>query len=106
MEATPHHASLATNEQGSRRRLEQLVKKLQREGSYDSYDRIIQDQLQQGVIELAPNEASRNEFYLPHKAVSKQEAESTKLRIVYDASAKESHHHPSLNDRLYAGPSL
>jgi hypothetical protein len=102
----PHHASLATNEQGSRRRLEQLVKKLQREGSYDSYDRIIQDQLQQGVIELAPNEASRNEFYLPHKAVSKQEAESTKLRIVYDASAKESHHHPSLNDCLYAGPPL
>ena len=102
----PHHASLATNEQGSRRRLEQLVKKLQREGSYDSYDRIIQDQLQQGVIELAPNEASRNEFYLPHKAVSKQEAESTKLRIVYDASAKESHQHPSLNDCLYAGPPL
>ncbi len=102
----PHHASLATNEQGSRRRFEQLVKKLQREGSYNSYDRIIQDQLQQGVIELAPNEASRNEFYLPHKAVSKKEAESTKLRIVYDASAKESHHHPSLNDCLYAGPPL
>jgi hypothetical protein len=47
----PHHALLATNEQGSRRRLEQLVKKLRREGNYDSYDQIIQDQLQQGVIE-------------------------------------------------------
>ena len=38
--------------------------------------------------------------------MSKQEAESTKLRIVYDASAKESSHHPSLNDCLYAGPPL
>ena len=101
-----HHALLATNEKGSRRRLEQLVKKLRREGNYDSYDQIIQDQLQQGVIELAPDEASKKEFYLPHKAVVKREAESTKLRIVYDASAKESNHHPSLNDCLYPGPPL
>jgi hypothetical protein len=86
--------------------LEQLVKRLRREANYDSYDQIIQDQLQQGVIELAPDEASKKEFYLPHKAVVKREAESTKLRIVYDASAKESNHHPSLNDCLYPGPPL
>ena len=103
----PHHALLATNEQaGSRRRLEQLVKKLRREGNYDSYDQIIQDQLQHGVIELAPDEASKKEFYLPHKAVVKREAESTKLRIVYDASLKESNHHQSLNDCPYPGPPL
>jgi hypothetical protein len=67
----PHNASLATNEQGSRKRLERLVKKLQREGSYDSYDRIIQDQLQRGVIELAP-ERSKRKGVLPPTQSSEQ----------------------------------
>ena len=58
------------------------------------------------MIELAPDEASKKEFYLPHKAVVKREAESTKLRIVYDASLKESNHHRSLNDCPYPGPPL
>jgi hypothetical protein len=49
--------------------------------------------LEDGVIELAPQEASDKEFYIPHKAVVKNTAETTKLRIVYDASTKESGHH-------------
>ena len=101
-----NHPQLPTNEQGSRRRLEQLVKKLQREGDYDNYDKIIQDQLQQGVVEPAPKVPSGKESYLPHKGVVKREAETTKLRIVYDASARESNHHPSLHDCLHPGPPL
>ena len=67
---------------------------------------IITQQLEDGVIELAPQEASDKEFYIPHKAVVKNTAETTKLRIVYDASAKESRTSPSLNDCLNPGPSL
>ena len=40
------------------------------------------------------------------KPVIRENADSTKLRIVYDASAKERTEVPSLNDCLHAGPSL
>ena len=82
------HPNLPTNEAGSRRRLTFVVKKLTREGKYERYDDIIREQLDQGIIERAPVEASDKEHYLPHKGVIKQSAETTKLRIVLDASAK------------------
>ena len=43
------------------------------------------------------------EFYIPHKPVVQATAESTKLRIVYDASARTFDGAPSLNNCLYAG---
>ena len=46
------------------------------------------------------------EFYIPHKAVVRENAESTKMRIVYDASAKASTSSPSLNECLQTGPPL
>ena len=46
------------------------------------------------------------EFYIPHKAVVREAAESRKLRIVYDASARESENSPSLNECLEVGPPL
>ena len=46
------------------------------------------------------------EFYIPHKAVAREAAESTKLRIVFDASARESEKSPSLNECREAGPPL
>lgn len=81
----PNHPPLPTNEMGSRRRLENLVKRLKSNERYHDYDAIIQQQLDEGVIEVAPVEATGTEFYIPHKAVVKNSAESTKLRIVYDA---------------------
>ena len=36
----------------------------------------------------------------------RESAQTTKMRIVYDASARESPEAPSLNDCLYAGPAL
>ena len=102
----PNHPPLLTNETGSRQRLENLVKRLKANDRYHDYNAIIQQQLGEGVIEAAPVEATGTEFYIPHKAVVKSSAESTKLRIVYDASAKESRTSPSLNDCLNPGPSL
>ena len=52
------------------------------------YDAVISEQLEQGGVERAPEKVEGKEFYLPHHAVVREEAETTKLRIVYDASAR------------------
>ena len=101
-----NHPKLSTNEAGSRRRLASLVRKLTREENCDRYDDVIREQLDQGIIEPAPIVAKGKEFCLPHKDVIKQSVETTKLRIVYDASAKESSDKLSLNECLYPGPPL
>ena len=103
----PGHGRLLTNEQGSIKRLESLVRKLQREpGMIDKYDEIIQEQLTEGIVERAANEPNERTFYIPHKPVRKEAAATTKLRIVFDASAKPSEDSPSLNECLETGPPL
>ena len=46
------------------------------------------------------------EFYIPHEAVVRENAESTKIRIVYDGSARTNASVPSLNECLEIGPPL
>lgn len=45
------------------------------------------------------------ECFLPHHAVLKEDSVTTKLRVVFNASAKTSSGH-SLNDLMYKGPNL
>ena len=46
-------------------------------------------QLQNGIIELVPNAKDHSySHFLPHHGVRKQNRETTKLRIVFDASEK------------------
>ena len=45
-------------------------------------------------------------FYLPHRLVILESTETTKLRIVYDASSKLTKNSASLNDCLETGPPL
>ena len=101
-----NHPSLPTNQVGGKRRLEHLIRKLKQTDQYEQYEEIIQEQLQTGIIEPAPTTATGKEFYIPHKGVTRSNAQSTKLRIVFDASAKERNDHPSLNDCLHPGPPL
>ena len=54
------------------------------------YHAVMQEQLQQGIIEKVDEtrqNAGRIVHYLPHHAVIRQDKQTTKLRIVYDASA-------------------
>ena len=97
---------LLSNKQGSLRRLSSLNKKLERQGLAAEYNQIIQDQKEQGIVEDCPPEPAGREFYIPHKPVIREEAASTKLRVVYDASARANSNAPSLNECLYPGPAL
>ena len=49
-----NHPTLPTNEASSKRRLEQIIRKLKKNELYEEYDTIIQEQLQQRVAEPAP----------------------------------------------------
>ena len=65
---------------------------------------IIQDQLEQGIVERVTNEPQgEREFYLPLKPVGREASQSTKMRIIFDTSAKAVQTLPSLNDCLETG---
>ena len=102
-----NHGVLPNNKAASIGRMNNLITKLKRDPQLlKEYDRIISDQLNEGIVEVAPELATGLEYYLPHKAVVRESAESTKLRIVYDASAKPDTKSLSLNDCLETGPPL
>ena len=64
------------------------------------------NQLKEGIIEKAPKIPTGIEHNIPHKGVVRENAETTKLRIVYDDSAKASNSSPSLNECMEIGPPL
>ena len=100
------HPTLPDNYQLSLKRLQGLLRRLQHDqGVLQEYNAIIQNQIQQGIVEVVEHhDHSENEkiHYLPHHAVIRQDKETSKLRIVYDASARANG--PSLNDCLHIGP--
>ena len=94
------------NKLGSLKRLATLLHRLKRNGKLEEYDAIIREQLEEGVVEEAGMSAKGKEFYIPHKAVIRENAATTKMRIVYDASARAKDTAPSLNECLETGPPL
>jgi hypothetical protein len=91
-------------------RLRSLHYKLKNESNLlQEYDKIIQGQTRAEIIERVPNLNSTNEhntknvYYSPHHAVVRKDRETTKVRIVYDGSAKNSKEERSLNDCLEVG---
>ena len=100
------HPPLPNNKNGSLRRLTSLVRKLERQGLTDDDSEMIEQQRAAGVVESAETPAVGREYYIPHKPVVRAEAESTKPRIVHDASARAYGGAPSMNECLYVGPPL
>ena len=69
------------------------------------YDTVIKEQIRQGIVEAvenSPEEHCNGVHFLPHHAIVRQDKDTTKIRIVYDASARSGG--PSLNDCLNSGP--
>lgn len=71
------------------------------------YDIIIKEQMENNIIKkVVEMEQPDKVHYLPSHAVVREEAETTKGRVVYDASCEDGRKGTSLNDCLHGGPSL
>jgi hypothetical protein len=99
------HDHLPDNYLLSLKRLKGLLHRLRNDPTMlKEYDDTIRDQAAKGIIELVPSDketAAATVHYLPHHAVVRRDKATTKLRVVYDASAKSTG--PSLNDCLHKG---
>lgn len=103
------HPNLLNNEQQARNRLSNLTRKLASDPPLKArYDEVLSEMERDEIIEeVLPSEfmSPYPLFYLPHRPVVKESSLSTKIRPVFDASARGPNN-VSLNDCLEAGPSL
>ena len=107
-----HHRLLRNNKSNSFGRLSGLMKNLTHRNQLERYDNITQDKIKEDIVEkvdeICKQEVTKGEkvFYLPQRPVIRESAETTKPRIVYNASSKPIKKSASLNDCLEAGPPL
>lgn len=83
-----------------------LLKRFQREPELlQKYAQVINDQLEKGIIEPVCEDVQdgRQFHYLPHHPVVQPQRTTTKVRIVYDGSARTKNT-PSINNCLLRGP--
>ena len=102
------HDKLPDNYANSLGRMKSQLRRLKKELELlKEYDSIIREQVEQRIVEpVAALEKVGRIHYLPHQAVIRKEAVTTRVRIVFDASSKECKGGTSLNDCLHVGPSL
>ena len=92
------------NEAQSRVRLNSLFRRMS-PSVKESYDAIIKEQLDMGIIEEAPTQPTGSStFYMLHKPVIRDNATSMKVCMVFDASAKPSPEAFSVNECMNPGP--
>lgn len=101
------HPVLPENRDLAEARLRTTTKRLEKIGKLKEYHQIMQEQIEKGILEPVRSKLTgENVHYVPQQPVIKEESETTKLRIVYDCSAKRNPEQPSLNDCLETGPAL
>ena len=89
-------------------RLNSLMRRLRKNPKLlQEYNEIIRRQQAEGIVEDVNDEICEagSVHYLPHREVVREEKDTTKIRIVYDGSAKVKNG-ISLNDCLEAGPCM
>eukprot|EP00794_Sanderia_malayensis_P005871 gene5871-6564_t len=104
----PGEKLIETNEEQSRKRLQNVERKLQQNIQLkEEYTKIIEEQLENKIIEKVPDKPTGERvFYMPHKPVVRESASTIKVRMVFDASAKPYPTSNSINDCMYKGPQL
>lgn len=99
---------LGTSLEKARKRFFQMERRLQNKPQlYDEYRNCINEYFELGHMRLANASEinSSHAYFLPHHAVIKETSETTKLRVVFDASSKSTNG-KSLNDQLCVGPTI
>ena len=89
------------------KRMKSLVHRLQlNKELLQNYDAIIKQQLDKGIIERVDTSivCDTRKHYLPHHPVLTPSKATTKVRIVYDVSARIQGNVNSLNECLHRGP--
>ena len=84
------HEYLPKNHKDSVNRLKSLTSKLQKNTSlFTEYDKAIKNYIKEGIAETVQTHGAPAEvYYLPHRAVVRENKDTTKVRIVFDASSK------------------
>ena len=102
------HKPLPSNYANSLCRLKSQMNKLKKNPAVlEACNNIIQEQEQAGIIEKVTSlEKADKIHYLPHQTVIRTEAETTKVRMVFDASSKDKKSCTSLNNCIHVGPPL
>ena len=99
--------NLPNNRQMAERRLQLVEKKLQKDTQLaNAYQGVIDDYLKKEYIRVVPTSEPRpeSEWFLPHFPVVRPDRETTKVRIVFDASAQLNEKSP--NTEALPGPKL
>ncbi|XP_044753563.1 uncharacterized protein LOC123312983 [Coccinella septempunctata] len=97
---------LGESKQRALARLFHLENKLDKDEKLRTmYKEFMQEYIALGHMKIASSNNSAKRYYIPHQPVLKEERDTTKLRVVFDASAKTSTG-LSLNDILHTGPKL
>ncbi|KAH8368774.1 hypothetical protein KR200_000657, partial [Drosophila serrata] len=87
-------------------RFKSLESKLARNPNLKAqYIAFIKEYIDLGHMSLSCKQSALPQYYLPHHCVHKLDSSTTKLRVVFDGSAKSSSGY-SLNELLFAGPSI
>eukprot|EP00795_Rhopilema_esculentum_P002346 gene2346-17983_t len=98
---------MVNNHKMAMKRLQNTEKRLLKNPDVmKAYDEVIDQYLDKGYIRKVPVSEKQpdSKWYLPHFAILKPNKATTKIRIVFDASAK--YEGTSLNDMIHSGPKL
>ncbi|XP_037961465.2 uncharacterized protein LOC119690459 [Plutella xylostella] len=88
------------------KRFIQLERKLERNKNLkEQYNKVIDEYIDMNHMKKIENEEDNKLIYLPHHAVIRDDKDTTKVRVVFDASAKGSNGR-SLNETMMVGPVL
>ncbi|XP_055634307.1 uncharacterized protein LOC129774571 [Toxorhynchites rutilus septentrionalis] len=71
----------------------------------EEYQKFMDDYARLGHMELSTSAPHGPQFYLPHHAIHRPDSTTTKTRVVFDGSCRDSNR-LSLNDILYTGPTV